>query len=128
MFLRKKGVQQRKKERGPCKILDKNRVGRLCCNFYLFLLALTLLFTLFFRRQALGGGPMAKASVSAMTTFLVLLGTSTMVDKVASTNFYLRIAQILFAGLFAVAGLILVGHLLRPDRRRLLSPFLHRSR
>ncbi len=95
---------------------------------YLFLLALTLLFTLFFSKQIFGGGPMAKASVSALTTFLVLLGTSTMVDKVASTNFYLRIAQILFAGLFAVAGLIFVGHLLRPERKHLLSPFLHRSR
>jgi hypothetical protein len=85
---------------------------------YPFLLALTLLFTLFFSRQMFGGGKLAKAYISGLTTFLVLLGTSTMVDKVASTNFYLRIAQILFAGLFAVAGLILVEHLLRPRKKR----------
>lgn len=63
---------------------------------------------------------MAKAFISGLTTFLVLLGTSTMADTAASTNFYLRIAQILFAGLFTVAGLIIVEHLLRPQKRRKL--------
>jgi len=85
---------------------------------YPFLLALTLLFALYFSRQIFGGGKMAKIYISGLTTFLVLLGTSTMVEKVASTNFYLRIGQILFAGLFAVAGLILVEHFLRPEKRR----------
>ena len=63
---------------------------------------------------------MAKAFISGLTTFLVLLGTSTMADTAASTNFYLRIAQILFAGLFTVAGLFLVENLLRPLKRRKL--------
>jgi hypothetical protein len=85
---------------------------------YSFLLALTLLCTLFFSRQIFGGGKFAKAYISGLITFLVLLGTSTMVGNVASTNFYLRIGQILFAGLFAVAGLVLVEHLLRPEKRR----------
>ncbi len=85
---------------------------------YLFLLVMTLWFTLYFSWRIFGGGPMAKNYISGFTTFLVLLGTSTMADKVASTNFYLRIGQILFAGLFAVAGLILVEHLLRPGRKR----------
>ena len=95
---------------------------------YPFLLVLTLLATLFFSRQMFGGGPLAKAYISGFITFLVLLGTSTMVDNTASTNFYLRIAQILFAGLFAIAGLILVGYLLHPDRRKLLSFSFQRSR
>jgi len=92
---------------------------------YLFLVAITLCFALLFSRQIYGCGPMAKAFISGLTTFLVLLGTSTMADTAASTNFYLRIAQILFAGLFTVAGLIIVERLLRPPKRRKL---LTRSR
>ena len=92
---------------------------------YLFLVAITLCFALLFSSRIYGGGPMAKAYISGLTTFLVLLGTSTMADTAASTNFYLRIAQILFAGLFTVAGLIVVEHLLRPRKRRTL---LSRSR
>lgn len=84
---------------------------------YSFLLALTLLITLVFSRKIFSGGTMAKAYISGLTTFLILLGTSTMVNKVATANFYLRIGQILFAGLFAVAGLVLAEHLLRPRRR-----------
>ncbi len=95
---------------------------------YPFLLALTLLCTLFFSKQMFAGTAMSKTYISGLTTFLVLLGTSTMVEKVASINFYLRIAQILFAGLFAIAGLLLVGYLLHPDRRKLLSLSLLRSR
>ena len=83
---------------------------------YLFLVTLICCVALFFSRQIFAGGPMSKVHISSLTTFLVLLGTSTMVDKVASTNFYLRIAQILFAGLFTVAGLIIVEHLLRPKK------------
>ncbi|MCD6389528.1 MAG: hypothetical protein J7L69_08950 [Desulfobulbaceae bacterium] len=86
---------------------------------YLFLVALVLCFSLLFSRQIYGGGAMAKAFMSGLTTFLVLLGSSTIADTSASANFYLRIAQILFAGLFAVAGLIIVEHLLRPRKRRL---------
>lgn len=51
--------------------------------------------------------------ISGLTTFLVPLGTSAMVDKVASMIFYLRITQMLFVGLFAVA----VGYLLCPEKR-----------
>ncbi len=93
---------------------------------YPFLLAVTLLCTLFFSRQMFAGTAMSKTYISGLTTFLVLLGTSTMVEKVASINFYLRIAQILFAGLFAIGGLLLVGYLMRPDRRKILS--LQKSR
>ena len=95
---------------------------------YSFLLVLTLLIVFFFSRKIYEGGPYAGAFISGLTTFLVLLGSSTMVDKVAGTNFYLRIAQILFAGLFAIAGIILVEHLLRPGRKRRLLPFFSRSR
>jgi len=82
---------------------------------YAFLLVLTLVVTLFFSKQMFAGTAMSKTYISGLTTFLVLLGTSTMVEKIASINFYLRIAQILFAGLFAIAGLLLVGYLLRPE-------------
>ncbi len=95
---------------------------------YPFLLLLCLLCTLLFSKQIFSGTPMSKAYMSGLTTFLVLLGTSTMVEKVASINFYLRIAQILFAGLFAVAGLLFVGYLLNPDRRKFLSFSLQKSR
>ena len=87
---------------------------------YLFLVVVTFCFVLLFSRKIYGGGPMAKAYVSALITFLVLLGTSTMADTAAATNFYLRIAQILFAGLFTVAGLVVVENLLRPKKRRRL--------
>jgi hypothetical protein len=79
---------------------------------FIFLVAITLCFALLFSRRIYGGGPRNKTYVSGLTTFLVLLGTSTMADTAASTNFYLPIAQILFAGLFAVAGLILAERLL----------------
>ena len=79
---------------------------------YDFLLAIILLVRLLFSRLIFSSGPMAKAYVSGLTTFLLLLGTSTMVDKVASVNFLLRIGQIIFAGLFAGAGLFLIEHFL----------------
>ena len=85
---------------------------------YQFLVAITLCFGLLFSRKIYGGGPMAKIYISGLTTFLVLLGTSTMADTSASTNFYLRIAQILFAGLFTIVGLIVVERLLRPGKFR----------
>ncbi|MBW2659900.1 MAG: hypothetical protein JRC87_09990, partial [Deltaproteobacteria bacterium] len=88
---------------------------------YLFLMVITLCVALLFSRKIYAGGPMTKAYVSGLTTFLVLLGTSTMADTAASTNFYLRIAQILFAGLFTVAGLVLVERLLRPGKLRKLT-------
>ena len=87
-----------------------------------FLLAVTLYFSFLFGRQIFSGKPLAKAFGSGFITFLVLLGSSTGVDQVASANFHLRIAQILFAGLFSVAALILVEHLLRPGRKLRFFP------
>ena len=85
---------------------------------YSFLLAVTLCFSFLFSQQVFSGKPLAKAFGSGFITFLVLLGSSTGVDQVASTNFYLRIAQVLFAGLFCVTALMVVEHLLRPGRRK----------
>ncbi|WP_167505971.1 DUF2955 domain-containing protein [Desulfosediminicola flagellatus] len=83
---------------------------------YLFLIMLTLVFSLFFCKQIYGGGTHAAAFTSGYTTFLILLGSSTGVDKTAAANFYLRIAQVLFAGLFTLMGLMLVEHFLRPKK------------
>lgn len=85
---------------------------------YLFLVALTLLFSLYFCRQIYGGGSHAAAFTSGYTTFLILLGSSTGVDKTASANFYLRIAQVLFAGLFTLVALMMLEHFLRPRKKR----------
>lgn len=86
---------------------------------YPFLLALCLLVFLLFSTKIYGGGPAATVFIPSLTTFLVLLGTSTMVDKLASTNFYMRIGLILFAGLFAIGGLVLIDHIL--SSRKVIS-------
>ncbi len=81
---------------------------------YGFLIALVMLFSLFFSSMIYSDSPLAPAFQSGFTTFLVLLGSSTGSSDSASTDFYLRIAQILFAGLFTVLGLTVVEHILRP--------------
>lgn len=86
---------------------------------YFFLLAMVFLVTLLFAVKIFSGGAHAAAFNSGLTTFLVLLGSSTGVDQVASTNFYLRIAQVLFAGLFTIIALRVVEHILRPRGKRI---------
>lgn len=81
---------------------------------YLFLVVLVLLFSLLFSERIYSGSSLAPAFQSGFTTFLVLLGSSTGGSDAASSDFYLRIAQILFAGLFTILGLVVVEHLLRP--------------
>jgi len=81
---------------------------------YSFLLALALLFALFFSRQV----KMAKRYTFGLTTFPVLLGTSTIVDKAAISNHYLRSGQILFVGLLTVTGFVLVERILLPRNYR----------
>ena len=83
---------------------------------YPFLIVLTLCFALFFSIQIYSGGVNSAAFASGFSTFLVLLGSSTGVDKTASANFYLRISQVLFAGLFTLVALMVVEHFLRPRR------------
>ncbi|WP_419176933.1 DUF2955 domain-containing protein [Desulfosediminicola sp.] len=98
------------------------------CPTYIFLIAVTFLATLLFARIIVTGGPMAPAFSSGFTTFLVLLGSSTQVDATASANFYLRIAQVLFAGLFTLVALMIVERLTRPKAFRILATIrqLHR--
>ncbi|MFW2364944.1 MAG: hypothetical protein ACN4GW_00895, partial [Desulforhopalus sp.] len=81
-----------------------------------FLVALTLCFTLFFSIKIYSGGANSAAFASGFSTFLVLLGSSTGVEKSAGANFYLRISQVLFAGLFTLVALMVVEHFLRPRR------------
>ena len=83
-----------------------------------FLLALVLLFSLLFSAMIYSESPLAPVFQSGFTTFLVLLGSSTGSSDSASTDFYVRIAQILFAGLFTVLGLVVVEHLLRPREKK----------
>ena len=85
---------------------------------YLFMVFLVLLFSLLFSERIYSDSPLAPAFQSGFTTFLVLLGSSTGGTDAASSDFYLRIAQILFAGLFTVLGLVVVEHLLRPRAKR----------
>jgi len=83
---------------------------------YLFLIVLTLFFALLFSNKIYGGSVHTAAWSSGFTTFLVLLGSSTGVDKTASVNFYLRIAQVLFAGLFTVGALVIIERISRPGK------------
>ena len=80
---------------------------------YVFLVSVCLCTVLLFSKKIYSDDPMAKAYVSALFTFLILLGTSTMAETGAAMNFYLRIVQILLAGLFTVGGIIVVERLLR---------------
>lgn len=81
---------------------------------YPFLIALVFLFSLLFTCKIYSGSPHTAAFSSGFTTFLVLLGSSTGVDKLATINFYLRIAQVLFAGIFTLAALVVIERLSRP--------------
>lgn len=85
---------------------------------YQFLVCLTLLYSLLFSHKIYQGGPKAAAFSSGFTTFLVLLGSSTGVDKSAASNYYLRLAQVLFAGFFTIFALMIVEQLLRPSNWR----------
>ena len=85
---------------------------------YLFLIFLVMLFSLIFCERIYSGSPLAPAFKSGFTTFLVLLGSSTGSSDAASSDFYMRIAQILFAGLFTILGLVVVEHLLRPRAKK----------
>ena len=85
---------------------------------YLFMVFLVLLFSLLFSERIYSDSPLAPAFQSGFTTFLVLLGSSTGGTDAASSDFYVRICQILFAGLFTVLGLVVVEHLLRPRAKR----------
>lgn len=90
---------------------------------YLFLISVTLCFALVFSIKIYEGGPQAAAYSSGFTTFLILLGSSTGVDKSAAGDFYMRIAQILLAGLFSIYSLMIVERLLRPRSWRLKTIF-----
>jgi len=85
---------------------------------YLFLIVLCFLVAIFFAQKMTSGLPSAAAWTSGFTTFLVLLGSSTGVDTSASANFYLRIAQVLFAGFFCIGGIFVTEHLLERRKRR----------
>ncbi len=92
---------------------------------YPFLIILSFVFFLFFSSKIFGGSKHPAAFSSGLTTFLVLLGSSTGVDQSAGANFYLRIAQVLFAGIFTLAALIVVEHLSRP--RKMGVRYLYRK-
>ncbi|WP_163339451.1 DUF2955 domain-containing protein [Desulfopila sp. IMCC35008] len=81
---------------------------------YPFLIALVFLYSLLFTGKIYSGSASAAAFSSGFTTFLVLLGSSTGVDKLATTNFYVRITQVLFAGIFTLAALVVIERFSRP--------------
>lgn len=85
---------------------------------YHFLIVLSLFTSLFFSTKMTSGKPSAASWTSGFTTFLVLLGSSTGVDSSAGANFYLRIAQVLFAGLFCIMAIVVTEHLLQRRAQR----------
>ncbi|MFC4993334.1 DUF2955 domain-containing protein [Rubritalea tangerina] len=80
---------------------------------YWFLIVLCFAIGLIFSRQIMAGKPSSAAWSSGFTTFLVLLGSSTSGDSSASSNFYLRIAQVLFAGLFCILAIVVIEHMIQ---------------
>lgn len=80
---------------------------------YFFLIVLCFFVGLFFAQKMTSGLPSAAAWTSGFTTYLVLLGSSTGVNTSASASFYLRIAQILFAGIFCIGAIVVTEHLLK---------------
>ncbi|MGJ8671417.1 hypothetical protein [Rubritalea sp.] len=86
-----------------------------------FLIPLVLAFSFFFAQKINSGKPGAAIWGSGFTTFLVLLGSSTGGDSSASSNFYLRIAQVIFAGLFCILAIVVIEHWMekRKSRKRL---------
>ena len=85
---------------------------------YAFLVVLSIVVSIFFAQKMTSGQPSAKAWMSGFTTYLVLLGSSTGVDTSASANFYLRIAQVLFAGVFCIGAIVVTEHLLQRRQER----------
>lgn len=85
---------------------------------YGFLIALCFFVALYFAQKITSGLPSAKAWTSGFTTFLVLLGSSTGVDTSASENFYLRIAQVLFAGIFCIGAIVVTEAWLQRREQR----------
>ncbi|MFC5050178.1 hypothetical protein ACFPK9_06105 [Rubritalea spongiae] len=85
---------------------------------YWFLLILSLAFCLFFAQKINSGKANAAIWSSGFTTFLVLLGSSTGVDSSAGSSFYLRIAQVIFAGLFCILSIVVIEHWMQRRGRR----------
>jgi hypothetical protein len=78
-----------------------------------FLIVMCLFISMFFSMKMTSGKPSAASWTSGFTTFLVLLGSSTGVDSSAGANFYLRIAQVLFAGIFCIGAIIVTEHMIQ---------------
>ncbi len=87
-----------------------------------FLLVLTFLVTLVFASRLFSGRPDASLYVSALSAFLILIGGSvTAFGKEAELSFYMRLAQIMLAGVY-VAAAFYVLECLRPRAQRKLKP------
>ena len=82
-----------------------------------FLIALVVATSLLFAQTIYGGTSMGEYGFLGLVTFLVLLGTSTLPGGAALDKLSIRVAQIVFAGLYAVAGLYLAGRLLGVGKR-----------
>lgn len=107
---------------GAAVIVAYNLLG--AAPTYPFLIALVLLFSLIFSARIYSDSPWAPAFQSGFTTFLILLGSSTSSADSATVDFYLRIGQILFAGIFTVLGLTVVEHLLRPRSKKVQADLI----
>ena len=85
---------------------------------FVFLILLTLLFSLFFGERLFSGKPMTGLYATAFSTVILLVGSTTgHMGGDAESKFYTRIAQIILAGAYIVGAFYLLEIISRQKRK-----------
>jgi hypothetical protein len=85
---------------------------------FVFLILLTLLFSLFFGERLFSGKPMTGLYATAFSTVILLVGSTTgHMGGDAVSKFYTRIAQIILAGAYIVGAFYLLEIISRQKRK-----------
>ena len=85
---------------------------------FIFLILLTILFSLIFSERIFSGKPMAGLYATAFSTVILLVGSTTGdFGGDAGSKFYTRIAQIILAGAYIVGAFYLLEMISRQNRR-----------